>query len=104
MTQLVQNVPEEKSDDLQWQSPAGEISITVEAEIVERLRHDVLTAFRALPKRGMEVGGIMLGRVHSSHPRAITVEQAETISCEHQSGPAFILSESDRTQLAHQLT
>jgi hypothetical protein len=68
------------------------------------MRHNVLAAFLSLPKRGLETGGILLGRINSVGPLSITVEQVEPIACEHPSGPAFILSESDRAQLAQQLS
>ncbi len=82
-----------------WQSPAGDVSIAFDGEVVERLRQDVLSGFHALRKRGLEVGGILLGRVSRRLPLSIRVEKIEAIHCEHRFGPAFVLSDSDRAQL-----
>jgi hypothetical protein len=62
----------------------------------ERVLSEVMTGFGAVPRRGAEVGGILLGRREAD---AIWVEDAVLTPCEHRRGPSFLLSERDRQNL-----
>jgi hypothetical protein len=53
---------------------------------------EVLTGFGAIPRRGAEVGGILLGRADAG---TLWVDEVVMTPCEHRRGPSFLLSESD---------
>jgi hypothetical protein len=57
---------------------------------------DVLAAFNAIPKRGAETGGILLGTRTAD---LVQVEEYFPIPCEHRFGPSFHLSPLDRRGL-----
>ncbi len=63
--------------------------------VVNRIRAHVRSGLLLLPKRGAEVGGILLGRVVSTHPLTVHIADFEPVPCEYRYGPTFILSDRD---------
>jgi hypothetical protein len=59
-----------------------------------------IEAFAALPRRGIEVGGVLLGEVHELEARIDGFEEAP---CEHRYGPSYSLSPADKTKLGELL-
>jgi hypothetical protein len=58
-----------------------------------------MRGFGAVPKRGAEVGGILLGTAEVQDGQIlVNVEDFEAVSCDHASGPSYILSEDDRVE------
>ncbi|MBI1786888.1 MAG: hypothetical protein HYR60_04950 [Acidobacteria bacterium] len=55
-----------------------------------------MRGFGALPRRGAEVGGILLGQVQPGSPATVTVEDFEPVPCEYLMGPSYNLSDKDR--------
>ncbi|MGQ9632967.1 MAG: hypothetical protein ACUVXB_01845 [Bryobacteraceae bacterium] len=71
---------------------AGSFSITYEPEVLEQVRFSALEAFHALPRGGLEVGGMLYGR---STETGIEILDARPLPCEHLFGPGFLLSDND---------
>jgi hypothetical protein len=63
---------------------------------MERLDWEVRRGFRSIPKRGAEVGGLLLGTMEDGFPTVVRVENFEVIPCGYQYGPSFQLAEDDR--------
>lgn len=68
------------------------VTVHLNLDVVDRLSSVVLTGFGAIPRRGAEVGGILLGTVDGS---IVKVEDFVPVPCEHRRGPSFLLSEAD---------
>jgi len=51
--------------------------------VLEGVRAEVLEAFHAVPRRGAETGGILLGRIAVN---GILVQDFEPVLCEHRFG------------------
>ena len=65
---------------LRWPVMSG-----IEAEVIE--------GFKALPRRGAEIGGLLLG---SRGPRGeFLIDSWQPIPIEHRTGPSYILSDAD---------
>ena len=77
-----------------WEVPGKWISIELSLEVVDRLQQDVVRGFGSLPRRGAEVGGILLGTV-SAAGRVVRVEDYQEIPIEYRRGPSYLLSEPD---------
>jgi hypothetical protein len=75
------------------------ISIHLAYGVIERLERDVIAAFKAIPKRGAEVGGLLLGRVDEPGSRTVYIDDFAPVSCEYRRGPSYLLSDSDRAGL-----
>jgi hypothetical protein len=65
--------------------------------LVRELRARAIEAFVSLPRRGVEIGGVLYG-----HPGAdgVHIETFAEAPCEHKYGPSYALSAADREQLA----
>lgn len=77
-------------------SPAVQISLS----LIHRLGFEALEAFKSVPKRGLEIGGILLGQVlpgpTDDFLQTIFVQDYEGIESEHEQGPSYLLSERDK--------
>jgi hypothetical protein len=83
-----------------WNAPDQLIAISLNINLIDRLALAVMEAFKSIPKRGLEVGGLLLGRVESDNGQLCVIEDHEFLHSEHLHGPSFSLSPSDREQLA----
>ena len=85
-----------------WAVPGKAIRVRLAFEVIDRMNIDIMQGFGAVPRRGAEVGGILLGRVEEGGA-SVLVEDFETVPCEHLYGPSYQLSEADRQRLAEAL-
>lgn len=80
-----------------WKPAGKPISVQMQFDVIDRVLLEVMRGFGAVPKRGAEVGGILLGTVEVQGDHTVVkVEDFEIIDCDHASGPSFILSDDDR--------
>lgn len=84
-----------------WKPAGKPISVQLQFDVVDRILLEVMRGFGAVPKRGAEVGGILLGTTEVQGDRVVVkVEDFEIVECDHASGPSYILSEDDRAGFA----
>lgn len=86
-----------------WISQDGRRRVYLNLDAVERLSVDVMRAFASVPKRGAEVGGILLGRVIAGSEPGIAVDDFFEIPCRHEFGPAYLLSDSELSLFAERV-
>jgi hypothetical protein len=79
-----------------WEVPGKPVVVHLHLDVVDRLAREVLRGFGALPKRGAEVGGILLGTIEHGDPNIVRVEDFETVPCGHERGPSFLLGADDQ--------
>src|ERR1035441_6904852 len=83
--------PETPSGHYVWE-PAGEdYAVRLYSEIIDRLNYEVIRGFGALPKRGAEVGGVLMGSAERGTKLIVKVEDFQTIACEHLSAASQTL-------------
>ncbi|HVX67540.1 MAG TPA: hypothetical protein VHA11_13095, partial [Bryobacteraceae bacterium] len=82
-----------------WEVPAKPIAVHLSLDLIERLERDVLESFRAITKRGSEIGGVLVGRVEPGSPATVVIEQFEPVECEYSRGPLYLLAEGDMARL-----
>lgn len=85
-----------------WQDPGDAIMIQVSLDLVDRLNSAVHQRLGPGP-RGIEIGGILLGRAIPGCGRAIQVEDFELAPCEHLRGASYTLSPREREMLGARL-
>jgi hypothetical protein len=84
-----------------WKPAEKPVSVQLQFDVIDKILLEVMRGFGAVPKRGAEVGGILLGTIEMQSGRTtVKVEDFEVIDCDHASGPSFILSEDDRNAFA----
>src|SRR4051812_27407774 len=88
-----------------WVSPEDGRRILLSATLVRELRSRAIEGFISLPKRGVEIGGILFGHVRGGHVQGapVQIEGFEEAACEHRYGPSYALSDADRAQLSELL-
>ncbi|MDZ7639570.1 MAG: hypothetical protein U5J83_15145 [Bryobacterales bacterium] len=69
-------------------------SLVAESAALQRMRLETVEALNALPRRGLEIGGFLLGRVEAAPdaPPTVTVLDFVTVEISHQQGPSYQLS------------
>lgn len=78
----------------EWKHPALPVSVCLPLELVDRLNAVILRGFGAVPKRGAEVGGILVGRKRPSDG-AFLLDDFIEVPCEYAYGPSYLLSTAD---------
>ena len=87
----------------EWQIPEKPASIQLSLDLISRMNAPIVDAFKSLPRRGLEVGGILLGRVERGSPLNVTIEDFEAVESEHLHGPSYALSPKDIERLQSRL-
>ena len=82
---------------LVWQAPGKTVEAHLSFGVVDRLAFAVSEGVQALPRRGLEIGGLLLGRARRAESGIVVdVEDFEPIECEHAVGPSYLLTAKDR--------
>ncbi|MBM3754294.1 MAG: hypothetical protein FJW38_09975 [Acidobacteria bacterium] len=81
-----------------WKPADKAVSVQIQFDIVDRILLEVMKGFGSVPKRGAEVGGILLGTTERNKlgELLVKIEDFEPVNCDHAQGPSYVLSESDR--------
>ena len=72
------------------------LSVSLSLPFIEELNFATIEALKSVPKRGLEIGGILLGR-HEAGQFTIVVEEYEPVDSEHLYGPSWSLSPKDQS-------
>lgn len=79
-----------------WQPPQKNITIQLPFDVVDRMLLEVMKGFGAVPRRGAEVGGLLVGlREQVDDQTTVQVVDFEPVACEHAQGPSYLLSAND---------
>ncbi|MEP6961997.1 MAG: hypothetical protein ABI995_07960 [Acidobacteriota bacterium] len=87
---------QEVSGYFTWEVPGKPVVVQLHLDVIDRLSAEVMRGFGAVPKRGAEVGGLLLGTVEVGEVITVKVEDFELVQCKYQRGPSFLLSEEER--------
>jgi hypothetical protein len=83
-----------------WEAPDQPVVVHLSLDAVDRMGADIMRGFAAVPKRGAEVGGILLGLVERGEKTVVRVESFQTIPTEYRRGPSYLLSDEERAKFA----
>ena len=86
-----------------WEVPGKPVSIQIDFDVVERLGSEVMRGFGAVPRRGLEIGGILLGTAEKGKRLEVRIEDFEPVLSTHASGPSYVIGEEDRDRFAKAL-
>ena len=83
-----------------WIEADHKFAIHVSPEVISRIGAESWIAFKRVPRRGLEIGGLLLGRTET-HDDVTTfwIDGFQQVESEHRSGPSYVLSESDFSHL-----
>ncbi|HEV8146936.1 MAG TPA: hypothetical protein VGP79_11165, partial [Bryobacteraceae bacterium] len=88
--------PQPPPGDFVWEAPGSPVSVHISLEIIDRIAADVMRGFGAVPKRGAEVGGLLIGNIQPGDPALVRVEDYEPIECGYTRGPSYLFDLEDR--------
>jgi hypothetical protein len=74
-------------------------TVTVEfaPDALNTIKADVVRAFKSIPRRGAEAGGLLCGAIVDSGPASLVrIDSVIPVPVEHRFGPAYRLSEIDK--------
>ena len=76
------------------------LCLTLQRPALEEVRRHAVDKFLSIPRGGLEVGGLLLGRVAEN---VIEIYGTEEFSLEYSSGPSYRLSPGDEQALTNRL-
>ena len=81
--------------------PGKPVTVRLSLDLVMRLGMAVREGFKALPRRGLETGGLLVGATRKDRGGrlVIDVRDFEPVESEHATGPSYMLSDLDRRLL-----
>ncbi len=91
--------PSPVTASFRWEVPNKAISIQISLDLIDRLEREVIDSFKAVTKRGSEIGGVLLGRIARGDKHTVFVENCEPVTCDYSRGPLYLLSDPDKDQL-----
>ena len=87
-----------------WHAAEKPLTVTLRLDVVHRLGMAVQVGCQAVPRRGLEIGAILLGRIKRRHGETLVeIENFDLLESEHAAGPSYLLSAADRHRLGHRL-
>jgi len=96
MDPATQGVP----DFFVWEVPGQPTVVHLRLDVVDRMAAEIMRGFGAVPKRGAEVGGILVGVITDpAEPGAVStirIEDFEPVPCKYVRGPSYLLTEYER--------
>lgn len=82
-----------------WEVADKPVSIHLDFNVLDRLAMDIMRGFGAVPKRGAEVGGLLLGSIeHDGDKTIVRIEDFHAVPCDHLKGPSYLLTEKDEAR------
>ena len=79
-----------------WWPPQSPFQIFYSRLVLEQIRLAVVDAYFLVPRGGLEIGGVLLGKYRERH---VEVLDHQPLDCEHAFGPSFSLSARDQERL-----
>jgi hypothetical protein len=81
-----------------WQVSGQPVAIHLSIDVVERMGAEMMRGFGAIPKRGAEVGGVLIGSLTDGQVHTVRVDDFESIPCTYARGPSYLLTDAESTR------
>lgn len=76
-----------------WKVDGQAVEIHLHLDVLDRLAAEVMRGFGAVPKRGAEVGGLLIGTIDGN---IVRVEDFESVECAYKRGPSYLFTEDEK--------
>jgi len=84
-----------------WAPTGKNFHVHLELDVLERLQVEVLRGFGAVPKRGAEVGGVLLGQIEErGGETTFHIQNFEPVVCSYKRGLSYLLAEDEAVAFA----
>ncbi len=92
---------------LLWAVPGKPVSVEIEPDVVDRMLREVQRGFGLVPRRGVELGGILIGSIEPVPGRPgdwlVKIQDFEGVPCSHSKGMAYQLTPDEQSQFEETL-
>lgn len=78
-----------------WEVPGNPVAVHLHLDVLDRIAAEVMRGFGAVPKRGAEVGGLLIGLVEPGDPSVVRIEDYEAVTCGYKRGPSYLFTAED---------
>lgn len=78
-----------------YEPPGKGVTFYITYDAVDRLGAEIMRGFGLVPRRGAEVGGILLGAAEQGERLVVRIDDFIIVPSEHLRGPSYILSDND---------
>jgi len=78
-----------------WEPPGKAISVRLSLDVVDRMLQDIMRGFGAVPKRGAEVGGVLLGHSTTGDKTVVSIDDYALVPIEYKRSPSYLFSDED---------
>lgn len=78
-----------------WEVPGKPLVVQLNVDVIDSVLSDVMRGFGAVPKRGAEVGGVLIGSIERGKQSVVRVEDFESVECAYKRGPSYLFTEDD---------
>lgn len=78
-----------------WELPGKPVVVHLSLAVIDRLSAEIMRGFGLVPKRGAEVGGLLLGTIEPGPQTVVRVEDFESVACEYRRGPSYLFTADD---------
>ena len=75
-----------------WEAPGKSFTVHIHLDVIDALLAEIMRGFGAVPKRGAEVGGVLLGSVEKGAGTVVRIEDFEPVQCGYTRGPSYLFS------------
>jgi hypothetical protein len=79
-----------------WADEGKSFEVHVSLDVIESLGVEIMRGFGAVPKRGAEVGGLLLGSIERGAETIVRIEDFEPVPCGYTRGPSYLLAPGER--------
>jgi len=80
-----------------WEVAGKPVVVCVQLDVIDRILQEVMRGFGLVPKRGAEVGGVLIGSMeHDGEQTIVRVDDFELVDCEYKRGPSYLFLDEDR--------
>lgn len=79
-----------------WTVAGKPVVVHLHLEVVDRMLSEVMRGFGAVPKRGAEIGGVLIGTIERGDTTVVKIEDFEPVECGYKRGPSYLFERDDR--------
>jgi hypothetical protein len=88
-----------------WSDGLRNFQIYLRPRVMGRLGTEAWVGFKRVPRRGLEIGGVLLGRTERREDTTtFWIEGFTAVESEHRSGPSYVPSDADLVRLQDEVS
>ncbi len=79
-----------------WEAGGKPFEVHISLDVIESMGVEIMRGFGLVPRRGAEVGGVLLGSIEHGEGTIVRVEDFTAMPCGYARGPSYLLSPEEQ--------